>query len=193
MFQGPFGACTGPLALFSAIRSSWRGFKQGRAGVLGRNIGEVMTELLGPTPSRPTPPIFFLCPASTRLYTGTLALSSATRSSKSARTSASKACVYLPSCTQKLVHSHLLQFRPISLSPYPHPTCLQRARKQDILDMTSPQKDERSEGTIPGVILSQARRKRRQTYPELGLARSWWFAGLRLAKSGHLDAADFVR
>ena len=40
-----------------------------------------MTELLGPTPSRPTPPVFFLFPASTGAYTGTLALSSATRSS----------------------------------------------------------------------------------------------------------------
>ena len=82
LFPASTGAYTGTLALSSATRSSWRGLKQGRAGVLGRNMGgEVMTELLGPTPSRPTPPDFFLFPASTGAYTGTLALSSTTRSS----------------------------------------------------------------------------------------------------------------
>ena len=128
LFPAATGAYTETLALSSATRSSWRGLKQGRAGVLGRNMwGRVMTELLGPTPSRPTPPVFLLFPASTRLYTGTLALCSTTRSSKSARTSASKACVYLPSCTNKIVHSHALKFHPISI-PSP-PPCLQRARK----------------------------------------------------------------
>ena len=39
MFQYPSGSYTRILGLFSATRSSWKGFKQGRVGVLGRNMG----------------------------------------------------------------------------------------------------------------------------------------------------------
>ena len=118
LFPASTGAYTGTLALSSATRSSWRGTRTSGC-FRKKHGGEVMTELLGPTPSRPTPPVFFLFPASTGAYTGTLALSSTTRSSKSARTSASKACVYLPACTNKIAHSHVLKFHPISI-PSPH-------------------------------------------------------------------------